>query len=169
MLAIALLLAQMRKIEEVCVDPVWYAQHTEDSKKKEGKPMFQPKSAFSGFSVNDLARAKAFYTETLGLRVDEEGAGLVLHLPGGGSVLAYPKDNHQPATYTMLDFVVANIDEAVEDLQSRGVRFERYAGIPQDEKGVMRGLAHNMGPDIAWFLDPAGNILAVLQQEAAAH
>lgn len=125
--------------------------------------MFQPKSAFSGFSVNDLALAKTFYAETLGLQVDEEGAGLVLHLPGGGTAFAYPKDNHQPATYTMLDFVVANIDEAVEELQRRGVRFERYAGAPQDEKGIMRGLAHNMGPDIAWFQDPAGNILAVLQ------
>jgi catechol 2,3-dioxygenase-like lactoylglutathione lyase family enzyme len=126
--------------------------------------MFQPKSAFSGFSVNDLAQARTFYAETLGLHVDEEGAGLVLHLPGGGTAFAYPKDNHQPATYTMLDFVVENIDEAVDDLKRRGINFERYAGMPQDEKGIMRGLAHNMGPDIAWFKDTAGNILAVLQE-----
>jgi catechol 2,3-dioxygenase-like lactoylglutathione lyase family enzyme len=126
--------------------------------------MFQPRSAFSGFSVNDLAQAKTFYTRTLGLQVDEEGAGIVLHLPGGGTVLAYPKDNHQPATYTMLDFVVENIDEAVDELQRRGVSFERYPGMPQDDKGIMRGRAQNMGPDIAWFQDPAGNILAVLQE-----
>ena len=126
--------------------------------------MFQPKSAFSGFSVNDLAQARTFYAETLGLNVDEEGAGLVLHLPGGGTAFVYPKDNHQPATYTMLDFVVENIDEAVDELKRRGINVERYAGMPQDEKGIMRGLAHNMGPDIAWFKDTAGNILAVLQE-----
>jgi len=79
-------------------------------------------------------------------------------------MLAYPKDNHQPATYTMLGFVVENVDEAVDVLQSRGVRFERYAGMVQDEKGIRRGLVNHIGPDIAWFLDPAGNILAVLQQ-----
>lgn len=126
--------------------------------------MFQPKSAFSGFSVNDLAQAKTFYARTLGLQVDEEGAGIVLHLPGGGTVLAYPKDNHQPATYTMLDFVVEDIDEAVDELQRLGVSFERYPGMQQDEKGIMRGRTQNIGPDIAWFQDPAGNILAVLQE-----
>jgi catechol 2,3-dioxygenase-like lactoylglutathione lyase family enzyme len=127
--------------------------------------MFQPKTAFSGFSVKDLAKANAFYTQTLGLKVVEEGGGLQLHLPGGGTVFAYPKDNHQPATFTMLDFVVDNIDEAVDELKSRGVSFERYEGMPQDEKGIMRGISQHMGPDIAWFTDPSGNILAVLQAE----
>jgi catechol 2,3-dioxygenase-like lactoylglutathione lyase family enzyme len=125
--------------------------------------MFEPKTAFSGFSVNDLAKAQEFYMQTLGLQVVEEGVGLRLHLPGGGTAFAYPKDDHQPATFTLLDFVVDDIDEAVDELTSRGVSFERYADMPQDEKGIMRGIAQNMGPDIAWFKDPAGNILAVLQ------
>ena len=125
--------------------------------------MFKPKTAFSGFSVNDLAKAKAFYTQTPGLQVVEEGVGLRLHLPGGGTAFAYPKEDHQPATFTLLDFVVEDIDKAVDELKSRGVSFERYEGMSQDEKGIMRGIAQNMGPDIAWFKDPAGNFLAVLQ------
>ena len=125
--------------------------------------MFQPKTAFSGFSVNDLPTAKAFYTQTLGLKVLEEGPGLIIHLPGGGTVIAYPKDDHQPATFTILNFEVDNIDEAVDELTSRGVSFERYTGMPQDQKGIMRGISQNMGPDIAWFKDPASNILSVLQ------
>ena len=125
--------------------------------------MFKPKTAFSGFSVNDLAKAKAFYTQTLGLQVVEEGVGLRLHLPGGGTAFAYPKDDHQPATFTLLDFVVDDIDEAVDELKSRGVNFDHFEGMPQDEKGIMRGISQNMGPDIAWFKDPAGNFLAVLQ------
>ena len=125
--------------------------------------MFQQTAAFSGFSVNDLAKAKAFYTQRLGLPVIEEGGGLRLHLPGGGTVFVYPKDDHQPATFTLLDFVVADIDEAVDELISQFVNFERYEGMPQDQTGIMRGIAHQMGPDIAWFKDPAGNILAVLQ------
>ena len=126
--------------------------------------MFKPKSAFSGFSVNDLAKAKAFYAETLGLKVDDEGVGMRLHLPDGGTVFAYPKDDHQPATYTILNFVVENIDEAVDELTNRGVRFEHYEeGSKTDGKGILRGRALQMGPDIAWFKDPAGNTLAVLQ------
>lgn len=125
--------------------------------------MFEPKTAFSGFSVNDLAKAKEFYRQTLGLKVVEEGIGLRLHLPGGGTAFAYPKDEHQPATFTLLDFVVDDIDEAVDELNSRGVSFERYEGMSQDDKGIMRGLAQNRGPNIAWFKDPAGNMLAVLQ------
>ena len=126
--------------------------------------MFKPKSAFSGFSVNDLAKAKAFYAETLGLQVDDEGVGMRLHLPDGGTVFAYPKDDHQPATYTILNFVVENIDEAVDELTNRGVRFEHYEeGSKTDGKGILRGRALQMGPDIAWFKDPAGNTLAVLQ------
>ncbi|HCJ33461.1 MAG TPA: glyoxalase [Ktedonobacter sp.] len=126
--------------------------------------MFKPKSAFSGFSVNDLAKAKAFYAETLGLQVDDEGVGMRLHLPDGGTVFAYPKDDHQPATYTILNFVVENIDEAVDELTNRGVQFEHYEEGPKtDGKGILRGRALQMGPDIAWFKDPAGNTLAVLQ------
>src|SRR6266487_681235 len=126
--------------------------------------MFKPKTAFSGFSVNDLAKAKAFYTQTLGLQVVEEGVGLRIHLPGGGTAFAYPKNDHQPATFTILNFRVDDIDQAVAELSQRGVQFEQYPQIPHmDEKRIMRGRAHNMGPDIAWFADPAGNILAVLQ------
>jgi len=128
--------------------------------------MFQVKEAFSGFSVNDLVKAKAFYAETLGLKVDDEGVGMRLHLPGGGTVFAYPKEDHQPATFTILDFVVASIDEAVDELTNRGVQFEHYEGIPTDEKGIFRGTSKNQGPDIAWFKDPAGNLLAVLEEVA---
>jgi catechol 2,3-dioxygenase-like lactoylglutathione lyase family enzyme len=124
--------------------------------------MFKTKAAFSGFSVDNLTKAKEFYSETLGLKVDNIAAGLNLHLPGGGVVLAYPKDNHQPATFTILNFQVDNIDEAVDELTSRGVRFERYDGIPQDVRGIVRGISNNQGPDIAWFKDPAGNIISVL-------
>jgi catechol 2,3-dioxygenase-like lactoylglutathione lyase family enzyme len=126
--------------------------------------MFKAKAAFSGFSVDDLAKAKEFYTHTLGLKVDDPGMGLRLHLPGGGTVFVYPKEDHQPATFTILNFEVDNIDEAVDDLTSRGVKFEHYEGdLRTDEKGVARGLSQNRGPDIAWFKDPAGNILSVLQ------
>ena len=127
--------------------------------------MFKAKAAFSGFSVNDLARAKEFYTEALGLKVDDEGAGLSLHLPGGATVFAYPKDDHQPATFTILNFVVDNIDEAVDELANRGVQFEHYEdGLKTDEKGILRGISQDMGPDIAWFKDPAGNILSVIEE-----
>jgi catechol 2,3-dioxygenase-like lactoylglutathione lyase family enzyme len=127
--------------------------------------VFKAKAAFSGFSVSDLAKAKAFYANTLGLKVDEEGPGLRLQLPGSGTVIAYPKSDHQPATFTILNFAVDDIDAAVDDLSQRGVRFEHYKGeLQTDEKGIARGRKQNRGPDIAWFKDPAGNILAVLQQ-----
>jgi catechol 2,3-dioxygenase-like lactoylglutathione lyase family enzyme len=126
--------------------------------------MFKPKSAFSGFSVSDLAAAKRFYSETLGLKVEDDGVGVRLHLPDRGSVFAYPKRDHQPATFTILNFGVDDIDAAVDDLTSRGVTFERYDNGPkQDEKGILRGRAQNRGPDIAWFKDPAGNVLSVIQ------
>jgi catechol 2,3-dioxygenase-like lactoylglutathione lyase family enzyme len=124
--------------------------------------MFQAKSAFSGFSVNDLARAKAFYSKTLGLRVEDSGVGADLHLPGGATVFMYPKSDHTPATYTILNFAVDNIDRAVDELTGQGVTFEHYPDT--DAKGIQRGLAANRGPDIAWFKDPAGNFLSVLQQ-----
>jgi catechol 2,3-dioxygenase-like lactoylglutathione lyase family enzyme len=128
--------------------------------------MFTPKSAFSGFSVDNLVEARDFYTQTLGLSVDHQSQGLVLHLPGGATVFAYPKNDHQPATFTILNFQVADIDAAVDELTQRGVQFEHYAQVPHtDAKGIMRGRAQKLGPDIAWFKDPAGNILSVLQDD----
>jgi catechol 2,3-dioxygenase-like lactoylglutathione lyase family enzyme len=124
--------------------------------------MLEVKAAFSGFSVDDQAKAKEFYGKTLGLKVDEDEMGMNLHLPKGGEVFVYPKENHQPATFTILNLVVDDIDAAVGEMGQRGVRFERYEDMHQDDKGVARGKAAGMGPDIAWFKDPAGNILAVL-------
>lgn len=127
--------------------------------------MFEPRGAFSGFSVDDLATAEAFYSGTLGLSVEDAGGmGLTLHLPGGASVFVYAKADHRPATFTVLNLIVDDIDEAVEELTNRGVRFERYDDLPADERGILRGLSVNRGPDIAWFEDPAGNILSVLQE-----
>jgi len=126
--------------------------------------MFQPVATFSGFSVDDIDAAKDFYTNVLGLEAEDSMGGIRLSLPGGQTVFVYAKDGHQPATYTTLNFVVTDIDGAVEALQGNGVTFERYDGMAQDEKGIMRGIAAQRGPDIAWFTDPAGNILAVLQQ-----
>jgi catechol 2,3-dioxygenase-like lactoylglutathione lyase family enzyme len=120
--------------------------------------MFKDTNAFSGFSVDDIPRAKQFYGETLGLNVTEENGMLMLHLAGGGRVLVYPKENHEPATFTILNFPVADIDAAVDGLVALGVSFLRYEGL--DEKGVQR----HYGPPIAWFHDPAGNIVSVLQQ-----
>jgi predicted enzyme related to lactoylglutathione lyase len=122
--------------------------------------MFGSTKAFSGFSVDDIAAAKRFYGETLGITVTEENGMLTLHIAGDRPILVYPKENHTPATYTILNFPVDDIDKAVDQLTDRGVRFERYEGMQADEKGIHRG----GGPLIAWFTDPAGNILAVLQQ-----
>jgi catechol 2,3-dioxygenase-like lactoylglutathione lyase family enzyme len=123
--------------------------------------MVSAKNAFSGFSVNDLDAAKKFYSETLGVEVETVPAGLMLKI--GQGILVYPKgDSHVPATYTMLNFRVDNIEKAVADLVAKGVVFEHYKGMT-DEKGIARGIAHDRGPDIAWFKDPAGNILSVLQ------
>jgi catechol 2,3-dioxygenase-like lactoylglutathione lyase family enzyme len=124
--------------------------------------MFKDIKAFSGFSVNDIPRAKQFYGETLGLSVTEEHGMLMLHLAGGGTVLVYPKENHEPATFTILNFPVPDVEEAVDRLTQAGVPFEHYEGgdLQTDEKGIMRG----EGPTIAWFKDPAGNILSVLDQ-----
>ena len=121
--------------------------------------MFSDTQAFSGFSTNDIEQAKEFYGTTLGLEVSEANGMLEIKLGGGATVLAYPKENHEPATFTILNFPVDDIDKAVDELSGRGVRFERYDGFGQDEKGIMR----DQGPDIAWFKDPAGNILSVLQ------
>lgn len=122
--------------------------------------MLENSKAFSGFAVADLDAARKFYGETLGLRVSEQNGLLTLHLAGDRTVLVYPKPDHVPATYTILNFPVDDIDVAVADLTGRGVTFQRYEGIEQDEKGIAR----SAGPYIAWFTDPAGNILSVLQE-----
>ncbi|HSX05653.1 MAG TPA: VOC family protein [Candidatus Saccharimonadales bacterium] len=127
--------------------------------------MFKDTPAFSGFSVDDQAAAQKFYGETLGLSVSSDEMGLEIQLAGGGKVFVYPKPNHQPASYTMLNFVVSDIDKAVADLKAKGVQLEVYPDMHQDENGIARGRAAGMGPDIAWFKDPAGNILAVLQND----
>ncbi|MGH3076827.1 MAG: VOC family protein [Gaiellaceae bacterium] len=121
--------------------------------------MFKDTKAYSGFSVDDVEKARKFYGETLGLETSTEHGMLELRLGGGAAVLVYPKPNHVPATFTVLNFPVADIDEAVDELTRAGVRFERYDEFEQDEKGIAR----NGGPDIAWFKDPAGNVLSVHQ------
>lgn len=127
--------------------------------------MFENTKAFSGFAVDDLKKAREFYAETLGLNVsmlDEETGLMVLHLAGDRDTFVYEKPDHTPATYTILNFPVDDIDGAVDELAARGVPFERYEGFEQDEKGIARG---PQGPDIAWFRDPAGNVLSVLTEQ----
>jgi catechol 2,3-dioxygenase-like lactoylglutathione lyase family enzyme len=123
--------------------------------------MVRTTGGYSGFSVNDLDAAHTFYSETLGLDCTHSPNGLTLKV-GGTVVFVYPKPNHEPATYTVLYLEVADIDTAVDELGASGVQLERYDGGYQDEKGIARGKAANMGPDIAWFTDPAKNIIAVL-------
>jgi catechol 2,3-dioxygenase-like lactoylglutathione lyase family enzyme len=122
--------------------------------------MFANSKAFSGFAVNDLPAARQFYGETLGIRTSEQHGLLTLHLAGDRDTLVYPRPDHTPATYTILNFPVEDIDKAVDELTARGVQFERYEGIEQDWKGINRA----DGPYIAWFKDPAGNVLSVLQE-----
>jgi catechol 2,3-dioxygenase-like lactoylglutathione lyase family enzyme len=121
--------------------------------------MFADTEAFSGFAVPDVEQAKRFYGETLGLRVSEEDGMLALHIAGSRDIVVYPKDDHTPASYTILNFPVEDVEGTVDALTERGVRFERYEGFDQDDKGVF----HGGGPLIAWFKDPAGNILSVIQ------
>ena len=124
--------------------------------------MFANTKAYSGFAVDDLEQAREFYGETLGVEtsvLDEENGLMVLHLAGDRNTLVYRKPDYTPATYTILNFPVDDIDKAVDELAARGVRFERYDGFDQDEKGISR-----LGPSIAWFKDPAGNILSVLEE-----
>ncbi len=126
--------------------------------------MFADTKAFSAFSVDDLEAARTFYADTLGLDVTvlSEEMGLIqLNLAGGGTVMAYAKEGHQPASFTILNFPVSDVEAAVDELAGKGVSFERYDGFGQDEKGIARG----QGPDIAWFTDPAGNVLAVLEAQ----
>ncbi|MFJ4080665.1 VOC family protein [Streptomyces iakyrus] len=121
--------------------------------------MFGTTKAFSGFSVDDIEAARAFYADTLGLRVSEENGMLILHLAGDRDTLVYPKPDHTPATFTILNFAVDDIEAAVDELAAKGVRFERYDHLKTDDEGIFRG----GGPLIAWFTDPAGNVLSVLQ------
>ena len=126
--------------------------------------MFRETKAFSGFSVSDVAKAKEFYGDVLGIEVSEENGLLNLHIAGGSNILAYPKDNHEPATFTILNFPVDDIEASVDELSKRGVEFEHYdfPEMKTDEKGIMR----DWGPNIAWFKDPFGNILSVIEVDA---
>ena len=127
--------------------------------------MLKGEKAFSGFSVNDLAAARTFYGQTLGLQVEENAqGGLQLKVAGPSGIFIYSKDDHVPATYTILNFLVADIDSAVDELAGKGVKFEKYEGIT-DAKGIARGSSVGQGPDIAWFKDPAGNFLSVLKED----
>lgn len=125
--------------------------------------MINPDEAYSGFAVDDIAKAKQFYGEVLGMDVSEEYGMLGLSIGSGKTVLVYPKGDHVPATYTIMNFPVDDVDAAVDELAAKGIRFEHYdwEDVKTDEKGIMRG----NGPDIAWFKDPAGNILSVLKRE----
>jgi catechol 2,3-dioxygenase-like lactoylglutathione lyase family enzyme len=128
--------------------------------------MFKDTRAFFSFSADDLQKASEFYGQTLGLEISETKEGLGLKIAGGGDVFIYPKPNHQPATFTVLNFQVGNIEAAVDQLTKLGVRFEQYEGdIKTDEKGIFHGADKNQGPNIAWFKDPAGNILSVVEEK----
>jgi len=133
-------------------------------KKKSQESFFT--GTFSSFSVDDIEEAREFYENTLGIEVsDNEEGGLVLNFPDSGSVFIYPKDNHEPATFTVLNFLVDDIDEAVDDLTDRGIAFESYKGeMKTDEKGIFRGADDDNGPNIAWFKDPAGNFVSVIEK-----
>lgn len=124
--------------------------------------MFKETKAFSSFSVDDVQSARRFYGETLGINVSDSDEDLVLHIAGGSDVFLYPKDNHEAATFTVLNFPVPDIERAVEELNRRGVRFEIYdmPGLKTDAKGIFRG----PGPTIAWFKDPAGNVLSIVEK-----
>jgi catechol 2,3-dioxygenase-like lactoylglutathione lyase family enzyme len=129
-----------------------------------GEAMFESTKAYSGFAVDDMEAARRFYGETLGLRIsvlDEEVGLINLHLAGDRDTLVYQKPDLEPANYTILNFVVDDVEKAVDELSERGVGFERYEGFDQDERGISRG----QGPDIAWFKDPAGNILSVHSEQ----
>lgn len=128
--------------------------------------MFKDTHAFSSFSVDDLQKAKHFYGESLGLEVSETKEGLALKIAGGGDVFIYPKPNHEPASFTVLNFPVADIEKTVDALGKLGVTFEHYEGdLKTDDKGIFRGADRNEGPNIAWFKDPARNILSVVEDK----
>ena len=127
--------------------------------------MVTVRSVYPTFSANDIDAARAFYADTLGLRVTsmDQGAGLAIHLDGGAAVFVYQKDDHQPAAFTVMHLAVDDVDQAVDELTAKGVTFERYEGFDQDEKGIARGFME--GGDGAWFTDPAGNIIGLADGE----
>jgi len=126
--------------------------------------MFQDTPVVNGFSTDDIAKAKDFYANTLGFTVEENGGGiLTLHFVNGGRTFVYPKPDHQPATFTIMNIMVEDIEQSVDALIAKGVTFEHYDGSHADEKGIVWGKKANQGPNIAWFKDPAGNILSVLE------
>jgi len=132
------------------------------TKREDLRSIFKDSPAFSGFSVNDIKKAKEFYGETLGLNVSDDWMGVLrLSVTGGTNIMIYPKDNHTPAAFTVLNFPVDDVEKAVDGLTQLGVKLERYdvPGLKADDKGIYRG----QGPTIAWFRDPAGNILSVLE------
>lgn len=123
-------------------------------------------SSFSGIAVTDITEARRFYVDVLGLSIKNEDMGMSLELPGGGELFVYQKYNHVPAEFTILNLAVENINSAIDELvYDHGITFERYEGmpVPQDERGILRGKAAHQGPDIAWFKDPAGNILSIIE------
>lgn len=129
--------------------------------------MLKAVGTFSGVSVDNIVKAREFYVATLGLTLTDDSMGLNLELPGGAGLFVYEKPDHEPASFTVLNFIVEDIDETIDHLvNDHGVTFERYDNLAgqQDERGVLRGKAEGMGPDIAWFKDPAGNVLAVLSE-----
>jgi catechol 2,3-dioxygenase-like lactoylglutathione lyase family enzyme len=123
--------------------------------------MFSVANAFGSFAVDDLAVARKFYGQTLGLRLSEEDGPLLLHLADDQRILVYPKPDHTPASFTILNFPVDDIDQAVDELAARGVPIQRYEGFQTDDKGIYRGQGHS----IAWFTDPAGNVLSLIQED----
>ena len=126
--------------------------------------MFRDTKAFSGFSIDDVDAARKFYSDTLGLDVEQNDIGLELKVAGGTGVFAYGKENHTPATFTILNFPVTDVSEAVDTLTAKGVVFQHYEGeLGTDERGIFWGKKREMGPNIAWFTDPAGNILSVIE------
>lgn len=129
--------------------------------------MFKATGGYGGFSVKDLKSAKDFYSKILGLEVSEDEMGLLLHLPGGGKIFVYPKENHEPATYTVLNLVVGDIGASVDALVEKGIVFEQYNydDFKTDEKGIVWGMKSGDGPNIAWFKDPSENIISVLQDK----
>jgi len=142
------------------------AQKAVESKQQSNINIFKDSAAFSSFSVNDLNKAQEFYGSTLGLETTKTPEGLMLRIAGGAPIFIYPKSNHTPATFTILNFPVDDIDEAVDELTRRGIHFESFHDpMKTDEKGIFRGESTGSGPNIAWFKDPAGNFLSVLEQK----
>lgn len=142
------------------------AQKAVETKQQSKVNIFKDSPAFSSFSVNDLDKAQEFYGSTLGLETTKTPEGLMLRIAGGAPIFIYPKPNHTPASFTILNFPVDDIDEAVDELKKRDIHFESFdEPMKTDEKGIFRGASTGQGPNIAWFKDPAGNFLSVLEEQ----